>query len=62
MRSYVSRFDGVASVRRAYIPEEMKRMLSACDRPQKIEISQHYLFRMGVIAWKSSATSSETVP
>ncbi|HSY93214.1 MAG TPA: methyltransferase domain-containing protein [Candidatus Binatus sp.] len=66
MRSYVSRFDGVASVRRAYVPEEMKRMLSACDRaasdrPQKIEISQHYLFRMGVIAWKSGATSSERV-
>ena len=29
MRSYVSRFDGVASVRRAYVPEEMRQILSS---------------------------------
>jgi ubiquinone/menaquinone biosynthesis C-methylase UbiE len=54
MRSYVSRVDGLASVRRAYIPDEMRQMLSA-SADAKIEISRHYLFRMGVIAWKSSA-------
>lgn len=52
MRSYVSREDGVASVRRAYVPEEMRAMLS-CGGTRKIEISRHYLFRMGVIVWKA---------
>jgi len=51
MRSYVSRIDGVASVRRAYVPEEIKQILSSNGR--RIEISRHYLFRMGVIAWKN---------
>jgi ubiquinone/menaquinone biosynthesis C-methylase UbiE len=53
MRSSISRNDGVASVRRAYTPEEMREILSACHQPPvKIEISRHYLFRMGVIVWK----------
>jgi ubiquinone/menaquinone biosynthesis C-methylase UbiE len=51
MRSHVSRVDGVASVRRAYMPEEMRKILSASDLRRKIEISGRYLFRMGVIAW-----------
>jgi hypothetical protein len=55
MRSYVSRFDGVASVRRAYIPSEMRQILSNEGAfAGTIEISRHYLFRMGVIAWKSA--------
>ena len=55
MRSHVSRVDGVASVRRAYVPEEMRRMLSNGHRPpRRIEISTHYLFRMGVIVWKTA--------
>ena len=53
MRSYVSRADGVASVRRAYLPEEMRQILSSDDEPRSVEISRHYLFRMGVIVWKS---------
>ncbi|HEY3973144.1 MAG TPA: methyltransferase domain-containing protein [Candidatus Sulfotelmatobacter sp.] len=53
MRSYVSRFDGVASVRRAYVPEEMGRMLSSSAQAAKVDISSHFLFRMGVIAWKA---------
>ena len=53
MRSYVSRADGVASVRGAYIPQEMRQMLSDGNRnTERIEISRHYLFRMGVIVWK----------
>jgi hypothetical protein len=54
MRSYVSRVDGLASVRRAYIPDEMRQILSSCDRLRKIEISRHFLFRVGVIAWKNA--------
>jgi hypothetical protein len=54
MRSYVSRLDGVASVRRAYVPEEMKKIVSASANGSgpRIELSRHYLFRMGVILWK----------
>ncbi len=55
LRSYVSRNDGPASVRRAYVPEEMGKILSnggaSADR---IEVSRHYLFRMGVIVWSTS--------
>jgi hypothetical protein len=47
MRSHVSRVDGVASVKRAYTPDEMRRMLSSDGR--NVELSRHYLFRMGVI-------------
>lgn len=54
MRSYVSRVDGVTSVKRAYVPEEMRQMLSRGVEPaDRIEISRHYLFRMGVIVWKA---------
>jgi ubiquinone/menaquinone biosynthesis C-methylase UbiE len=54
MRSYVSRFDGLASVRRAYIPDEMRQILSSAAEPTtRVEISRHFLFRMGVIAWKA---------
>ncbi len=35
MRSYVSRLDGVASVRRAYTPDEMRRILSAGDAARR---------------------------
>jgi SAM-dependent methyltransferase len=54
MRSYVSRLDGLASVRRAYVPEEMRRILASAAKPApRVEISRHFLFRMGVIAWKT---------
>ena len=53
MRSYVSRVDGLASVRRAYVPDEMRRILASAAKPAPpVEISRHFLFRMGVIAWK----------
>lgn len=55
MRSYVSRVDGLASVRRAYVPEELRRILSSVAQPPApVEISRHFLFRMGAIAWKTS--------
>ena len=53
MRSHVSRSDGVASVKRAYSPREIHSILSSGLRARGgIHISRHYLFRMGVIAWK----------
>ena len=53
MRSYVSRVDGVASVRRAYTPEEVRQILADTKVASNAEISTHYLFRMGVIIWKN---------
>ena len=52
LRSYVSRHDGVASVRRSYVPSEMRQILSQGEPARKVAISQYYLFRMGVIVWK----------
>ena len=51
-RSYMTRHDALASVRRAYTIEEMHRMLQG-TRAAKVEIERHTFFRMGAIAWKS---------
>jgi len=57
MRSHVSRLDGVASVRRAYVPEEVRQILTNATRPaESVEISTHYLFRMGIIIWKDRSS------
>jgi hypothetical protein len=63
MRSYVSRVDGVASVKRAYIPEEVRGILSnVSPAPARVEISRHYLFRMGVIVWKNRTVAMSSSP
>jgi ubiquinone/menaquinone biosynthesis C-methylase UbiE len=62
MRSYVSRFDGVASVKRAYIPEEIREIVSEAAQGSKVDVSTHYLFRMGVILWKSQAAPRNQRP
>jgi ubiquinone/menaquinone biosynthesis C-methylase UbiE len=55
MGSRVAWLDGLTSVRRAYIPKEVRRMVSSCGlAAAQIEISLHYLFRMGVIVWKKN--------
>lgn len=58
MRTRVSRVDGVASVRRAYTPEEMQQILSSSDPTCPVEISQNYLFRIGAIVWKPACAHS----
>jgi ubiquinone/menaquinone biosynthesis C-methylase UbiE len=61
MRSYVSRFDGIASVKRAYTPKEMRQMITSAspnDSTPQLETSRHYLFRMGVIVWKRAEKSN----
>jgi ubiquinone/menaquinone biosynthesis C-methylase UbiE len=55
MRSRVAWLDGLTSVRRAYVPDEIKSMLASAlstGTEAQIEISRNYLFRMGVIVWK----------
>jgi ubiquinone/menaquinone biosynthesis C-methylase UbiE len=55
MRSYVSRVDGLASVRRAYLPEEIEEIIRSAYADgfaPRVEILRRFLFRMGVIVWK----------
>lgn len=50
-RSPITRHDAPASVRRAYTMGEMRELLA--DVPsRRLEISRHYLYRMGVLLWK----------
>jgi len=49
--SRLTRHDAPASVRQAYTPGEMREMLKQTGAA-RVEISRHYLFRMGAIAWK----------
>jgi ubiquinone/menaquinone biosynthesis C-methylase UbiE len=56
MRSRVAWLDGLTSVRRAYVPAEIRSVLASA-LPQatgRIEISRNYLYRMGVIVWKEA--------
>ena len=50
-RSRITWHDAPASVRRAYTCDEM-RVLLADVGARKIQVSRHYLFRMGVLLWK----------
>jgi ubiquinone/menaquinone biosynthesis C-methylase UbiE len=51
-RSRITRHDAVASVRRAYTNEEMRQLL-AKTRASRITLDRHYLFRLGILAWKN---------
>ncbi|MFI5087987.1 MAG: methyltransferase domain-containing protein [Terriglobales bacterium] len=46
--------DGIASVRRAYTPQELKSVLRNTDAAG-VEMENRYLYRMGIIVWKSAA-------
>ena len=49
--SRITWHDAPASVRRAYTPSEMAAMLEGLPAA-RIEVSQHYLYRMGVLLRK----------
>jgi ubiquinone/menaquinone biosynthesis C-methylase UbiE len=51
-RSRLTRHDAPASVRQAYTPKEMQALLAQTSAA-KVDIHRSYLYRMGVIAWKS---------
>jgi len=56
MRNRVAWLDGLTSVRRAYVPEEIRSILASAVSPDgaaQVEITRNFLFRMGVIVWKS---------
>jgi hypothetical protein len=50
-RSRLTRHDAPASVRQAYTIPEMREMLCATTA-SRVDVTRHYLFRMGVIVWK----------
>lgn len=52
--SRLTRHDGVASVRRAYKPQELELILRETPAA-RVEIENHYLYRMGVLVWKQGA-------
>lgn len=51
-RSRLTRHDAPASVRRAYTPAEMRGLLQQ-TAATRVEIFNHYLYRLGAIAWVS---------
>ncbi|MGH9499438.1 MAG: methyltransferase domain-containing protein [Terriglobales bacterium] len=53
--SRLTRHDAPASVRQAYTVDEMRGLLKKSNATQ-VEITRHFLFRMGVIAWKNRAS------
>lgn len=50
-RSRITRHDALASVRRAYTQQELSEMAHALPH-SRIELSNHYLFRIGLVIWK----------
>ncbi len=56
-RSRLARHDGPASVRRAYTPGELRELLQA-TRAGAVEVGNHYLCRMGAIAWREPPRST----
>ena len=59
-RSRLTRHDAPASVRQAYTPDEMRDLLARTSAA-RVEIHRHYLFRMGVIAWKENGRRTSGV-
>ncbi|HWZ81355.1 MAG TPA: methyltransferase domain-containing protein [Terriglobales bacterium] len=51
-RSRITRNDAPASVRQGYTPGELSELLQPLT-PRALHISRHYLYRMGIIAWKA---------
>lgn len=52
-RSRLTRHDAPASVRQAYTPDEITELLTQ-TKAARVQIARHYLYRMGVIAWKQA--------
>lgn len=50
-RSPISHLDGLASVRQAYTPQELRELMNRTNATSS-ELRTRYLFRMGAIAWK----------
>ena len=51
-RSRITRHDGPVSIHRSYTMTEVRDILRAAG-PWRVEMRRSYLFRMGVIVWKT---------
>lgn len=51
-RSRLTRHDALASVRRAYTPDELREFIRPAGASE-VEITNHFLYRIGLIAWKA---------
>jgi ubiquinone/menaquinone biosynthesis C-methylase UbiE len=60
-RSRITRHDAPASVKQAYTVEEMAEFFRRAGAA-KVETQRHFLFRMGVVAWKTSPGSTNSDP
>jgi ubiquinone/menaquinone biosynthesis C-methylase UbiE len=56
-RSRLTRHDAPASVRQAHTVEEMQGFIQQAGATT-VEIQRHYLYRMGVIAWKAKGPAA----
>lgn len=56
-RSRITRNDAPASVWQSYTVEEMRSCFQNAPAP-RVQIQRHFLFRMGVIAWKNAEASA----
>ncbi|HEU5453293.1 MAG TPA: methyltransferase domain-containing protein [Terriglobales bacterium] len=57
-RSPMAWSDGLISVRRAYTLAEMSALLRRTNAAA-VEVSEHYLFRLGATVWKTSAVTQQ---
>ena len=55
-RSPLTRHDAPVSIRRAYTPEELRGLL-AQTAAARVDLRTHYLYRMGIIAWRDGAAA-----
>jgi ubiquinone/menaquinone biosynthesis C-methylase UbiE len=58
-RSRITWHDAPASVRRAYTPAELREILERTGAA-RLDITAHYLFRIGAIAWKEPPGLAKT--
>jgi ubiquinone/menaquinone biosynthesis C-methylase UbiE len=59
--SRITRFDSIASVRRAYTLGEALQILRRTGCFARTDTSRHYLYRMGLIAWKTLPKPKPTI-
>jgi SAM-dependent methyltransferase len=52
-RSRITRNDAPASVLQAYTPAELRELLQPLTAAP-VQITRHYLYRMGIVAWKQA--------
>jgi ubiquinone/menaquinone biosynthesis C-methylase UbiE len=55
-RSRITSHDSAVSVRRSYTREELRQIFQETDAA-RVDFSRHFMFRIGIIAWKKSVAA-----